>query len=115
MTDPLRPAGGSALKGLSAISGEVCLQSSSSLLDNPLCMPMPSHDNLSQMIYHFSILRFDILTIEELFCFTTILLLSIKNQIPNTTCCSQIPTAWSGCMGLPVNRFSKHFCDMKSP
>jgi hypothetical protein len=115
MTDPLCPAGGSPLKGLAVISGEACLQSSSSLLDTPLCTPMPSHDNLSQIIYYFSILRFDILSIEELFCFTTILLLSIKNQIPNTTCCSQIPTAWSGRTGLPVNRFSKHFCEMKSP
>jgi hypothetical protein len=102
ITDPLRPAGGSPLKGLAAVSGEACLQSSSFLLDTPLCTFMPSHDNLSQIIYYFSILRIDILSIEELFCFATILFLSIKNQIPNT---SQISTAWLGHMGLPVNQF----------
>jgi hypothetical protein len=78
-------------------------------------MPMPSHDNLSQIIYYFSIVRIDIFSIEELFCFTTILLLSIENQIPNTMCCSQILTAWSARTGLPVNQFSKYFCQMKSP
>jgi hypothetical protein len=77
MTDPLRPAGGSPLKGLAAVSGEASLQSSSFLLDTPLCTPMPSHDNLSQIIHYFSILKIDILPFEELFCFTTILLLSI--------------------------------------
>jgi hypothetical protein len=76
---------------------------------------MPSHDNLSQIIYYFSIVQIDILSIEELFCFTTILLLSIVNQIPNTTCCSQILTAWSARTGPPVNQFSKHCCQMKSP
>jgi hypothetical protein len=77
MTDPLRPAGRSPLKGRAVVSGEACLQSSSFLLDTPLCTPMPSHDNLSQIIHYLSILKIDILPFEELFCFTTILLLSI--------------------------------------
>jgi hypothetical protein len=115
MTDPLLPAGGSLLKGLAAVSGEACLQLSSFLLDTSLCTPMPSHDNLSEIIYYFSILQIDIVSIEKLFCFATILFISIENQIPNTTCYSQIPTAWSGRTGLPVYRFWKYFCEMKSP
>ena len=72
-------------------------------------MPMPSHDNLSQIIYYFSIVRIDILSIEELFCFTTILLLSIENQIPNTTRCSQILTALFGSYGAPCELIFKTF------
>jgi hypothetical protein len=115
MTDPLHPAGGSPLKGLAVVSGEACLQLSSFLLDTPLCTLMPSHDNLSQIIYYFFILQIDILSIKESFCFASILFISIENQIPNTTCYSQILTAWSGHTGLPVNQFSKHFCEKKFP